>query len=105
MEFSTITKSGVFLFVTKDPTSNIDIQSVEFAIIEKFNKKMNKNGITLEKYSDNLKLSFTIVATSSYSTSTGLKSKHPEYSDLVVSTGHLYSTADSFDLKCTRQGT
>lgn len=105
MNFNTVTKSGMFIFVTKDPTLVIDIPSTEQLIIDKFNKKMQRTGIRIEKYSNDLKLSFTIIASSVYTTGTDVKSTHPTYGDLVVSTGHLYSIADALQLKCTRQGT
>lgn len=104
MNFNTVTKSGVFLFVTKDPTSQIDISLTEQTIIERFNKKMQGTGIYLEKYSKDLKLSFTLVAASVYTTSSIDKTTHPTYGDLVISTGKLYSITESLNLKCTRKG-
>jgi hypothetical protein len=104
MNFNTVTKSGVFLFTPKDPSSTVDITSTEQLIIDRFNKKMIRTGIYLEKFSDNLKLSFTIVARSVYNTGSGEKNSHPTYGDIIVSTGHLYSIADSLNLKCTRSG-
>lgn len=103
MNFNTVTKSGVFQYIQKDVTKKIDVPAVEFEIVKRFNDKYSSHGITLAKYSMNLPLAFMIVANSYYRTDSN-NCKHPDYSELVISTGYLTSITDSFELKCTRNG-
>lgn len=105
MNFSTVTKSGVFQYVQRDSTKKIVVPEVEFQIVEVFNHRYSNNGIKLVKYSEHLPLAFMIVANSRYDSESADKRHHPDYSELVLCTGYLNSIADGFDLKCTRKGT
>jgi len=105
MNFSTVTKSGVFQFVQKDKTKKIVVPEVEYQIVEAFNTRYAKDGIKLCAYSPNLPLAFMIVAETRYNSENTDKRDHPDYSALILSTGYLNSIADGFDLKCTRKGT
>lgn len=105
MNFNTVTKSGVFQYIPKDPTVRLDEDIIEYTIIKRFEEKFGSKCIYLEKYSANLPLSFVIAASSTYNTSNGGKKQHhPDYSELVISTGYLNGIADSLNLKCTRSG-
>lgn len=105
MNFSTVTKSGVFQYIQKDSTKKIVVPEVEYQIVEVFNHRYEKNGIQLVKYSENLPLAFMLVAETRYNSESTDKRHHPDYSELVLCTGYLNSIADGFDLKCTRKGT
>lgn len=104
MNFSTVTKSGVFQYIQKDSTKKISVPEVEFQVVEVFNHRYAQKGIQLVKYSEHLPLAFMIVAESRYNSESNDKRHHPDYSELVLCTGYLNSIADGFDLKCTRKG-
>ncbi|EPQ9499817.1 hypothetical protein ACUYQI_000522 [Salmonella enterica subsp. enterica serovar Braenderup] len=104
MNFSTTTKSGMIQYAKIDPTKNIIVLEVEQNIIEKFNKKWKNKNIEVQKYSEHLPFAFVISATTTYSTVTGVKEQHPEYSEFVLCAGYLDGCADNFGLKCTRSG-
>lgn len=104
MNFSTVTKSGVFQFIQKDITNKIVVPEVEHAIIAAFNTRYLKDGIQLCTYSPNLPLSFILVAETRYSSESTDKRRHPDYRELILCTGYLNSITDDFDLKCTRKG-
>lgn len=103
MNFSTLTKSGTFQYVQKDVTQKLVVSDVEHQIITRFNTLYKNKGIRLEKVSEHLPFSFTIIAETKYS-STSMQEKHPEYKELVLSTGCLTSITDDYGLKCTRRG-
>lgn len=104
MNFSTVTKSGVFQYIQQDSTKKISVPDLEWKIIEAFNTRYEKDGIRLFVYSSHLPLAFVIEAETRYSTSNPDNRQHPEYEKLILCTGYLNSIADSFDLKCTRKG-
>lgn len=105
MNFSTTTKSGMIQYAKIDPAANMNVVEVEQQIMERFNKKWKMNGIEVQKYSEHLPFAFVITATTIYSTESGIKQIHPEYTEFVLSSVYLDGCATNFGLKCTRSGT